>query len=292
MPGTAPWTATDSATPQNPRARPPYHGSPLWAKTVPPTARSADSTSVLSDGSGVGMMCLDLSLFLILVTFFAMSAYFSMDSQQNNTSPAAIQDQTSRQAEMFANRIAKNYKHLKKWAKSAGVECFRVYDRDIPELPFALDLYSDRAHLQEYRKPVMELRGQRHWLTAMHKAAAQALNIALERVTLKQRHGQRPDDQYRKLAASAQDFVVREGGYRFIANLTDHLDSGLFLDHRETRTLVGRLAAGRRVLNLFCYTGSFSVYAAKGNAASTTSVDLSKTYLEWARRNFELNGLD
>ena len=215
-----------------------------------------------------------------------------MDSQQNNTSPVAIEDQTTRQAEMFANRIAKNYRHLKKWARNAGVECFRVYDRDIPELPFALDLYSDRAHLQEYSRPVMEGRTQRHWVKAMHEAAARALNIAPERVTLKQRHGQRPDDQYRKLAASAQDFVVREGAHRFIVNLTDHLDTGLFLDHRGTRALVGTLAAGRRVLNLFCYTGSFSVYAAKGGAASTTSVDLSKTYLDWARRNFEINGLD
>ena len=193
---------------------------------------------------------------------------------------------------MFANRILKNTRHLKKWAKSAGVECFRIYDRDIPELPFALDLYSDRAHLQEYSKPVMEVRAQRNWLMAMHAATARALKIPLERVTLKQRHGQRPDDQYRKLATSAQDFVVREGGHRFIVNLTDHLDTGLFLDHRQTRALVGTLAAGRRVLNLFCYTGSFSVYAAKGEAASTTSVDLSKTYLDWARRNFEINGLE
>ncbi len=215
-----------------------------------------------------------------------------MNSQQNNSSATPVQDQAVQQAEMFANRISKNVKHLKKWAKSAGVECFRVYDRDIPELPFAVDLYSDRAHLQEYSKPVMEVRAQRRWLTAMHEAAAQALNIPLERVTLKQRYGQRPDDQYRKLAASAQDFVVREGGNRFIVNLTDHLDTGLFLDHRQTRALVGTLAAGRRVLNLFCYTGSFSVYAARNKAASTTSVDLSKTYLDWARRNFELNGLE
>jgi 23S rRNA (cytosine1962-C5)-methyltransferase len=215
-----------------------------------------------------------------------------MDSQQNNTSAIVIPDQTVHQAEMFANRIAKNTKHLKKWAKNAGIECFRIYDRDIPELPFALDLYGDRAHLQEYSKPTMDVRAQRRWLTAMHEAAARALNIPLERVTLKQRHGQRPDDQYRKLATSAQDFVVREGGNRFIVNLTDHLDTGLFLDHRETRALVGTLAAGRRVLNLFCYTGSFSVYAARSGAASTTSVDLSKTYLDWARRNFELNGLE
>ena len=215
-----------------------------------------------------------------------------MDSQQNNTSATVIQDQTIRQAEMFANRIAKNVKHLRKWAKNAGIECFRIYDRDIPELPFALDLYADRAHLQEYSKPVMDVRAQRHWLSAMHGAAARALNLPLERVALKQRHGQRPDDQYRKLGTGVQDFVVREGGHRFIVNLTDHLDTGLFLDHRETRALVGTLAPGRRVLNLFCYTGSFSVYAARSKAASTTSVDLSKTYLDWARRNFELNGID
>ena len=215
-----------------------------------------------------------------------------MDSQQNNTSDTFSADQTVRQAEMFANRIAKNTRHLRKWAKQAGVECFRIYDRDIPELPFALDLYSNRAHLQEYSKPVMDVREQRRWLTAMHEAAARALKLPLNSVALKQRHGQRPNQQYRKLAASAQDFVVREGGHRFIVNLTDHLDTGLFLDHRDTRALVGTLARGRRVLNLFSYTGSFSVYAARNQAASTTSVDLSKTYLDWARRNFELNGLD
>ena len=215
-----------------------------------------------------------------------------MDSQQYNTSDAESAGQAARQAEMFANRIAKNVKHLKKWARNAGVECFRIYDRDIPELPFALDLYADRAHLQEYSKPAMDVRAQRRWLSAMREAAARALSLPLQSVTLKQRHGQRPDEQYRKRATSAQDFVVREGGHRFIVNLTDHLDTGLFLDHRETRALVRTLARGKRVLNLFCYTGSFSVYAASNHAASTTSVDLSKTYLDWARRNFELNGLE
>jgi 23S rRNA (cytosine1962-C5)-methyltransferase len=215
-----------------------------------------------------------------------------MDSQQNNTSEVQGAAPTVRQAEMFANRVAKNVKHLRKWAKNAGIECFRIYDRDIPELPFALDLYADRAHLQEYSKPLMDGRAQRQWLAAMHEAAARALGLPLKNVFVKQRHGQRPDEQYRKLAASAHDFVVREGGHRFIVNLTDHLDTGLFLDHRQTRALVASLAPGRRVLNLFCYTGSFSVYAAANQAASTTSVDLSRTYLDWARRNFELNGLD
>jgi 23S rRNA (cytosine1962-C5)-methyltransferase len=214
-----------------------------------------------------------------------------MDSQQNNTTGTSIDTFAAQQAEMFANRIAKNARHLGKWARKAGIECFRVYDRDIPELPFALDLYSDRAHLQEYSRPAMDVHAQRRWLAAMHEAAARALGLPSKSVALKRRHGQRPGEQYRRLASSARDFVVREGGHRFIVNLTDYLDTGLFLDHRDTRALVAKLAPGRRVLNLFCYTASFSVYAAGNQAASTTSVDLSKTYLDWARRNFELNGL-
>src|SRR4051812_37224986 len=125
-----------------------------------------------------------------------------MDSQQNNTSDALTAGQTGRQSEMFANRIAKNLKHLRKWAQSAGIDCFRIYDRDIPELPFALDLYADRAHLQEYSKPVLDAPAQRRWLAAMHEAAARALKLPLTSVALKARHGQRPDEQYRRLAAS------------------------------------------------------------------------------------------
>lgn len=215
-----------------------------------------------------------------------------MDSQQNNTAEGTPAFRTMQQAEMFANRIEKNRKHLAKWAKKAGIECFRIYDRDIPELPFALDLYGGRAHLQEYSRPALDAREQRRWVSAMHQAAAGALGLPLDAVVLKQRHGQSPDNQYGKLARSARDFVVREGELRFIVNLTDHLDTGLFLDHRDTRALVGNLARGRHVLNLFCYTGSFSIYAARGGAASTTSVDLSKTYLNWAARNFALNGVD
>ncbi len=215
-----------------------------------------------------------------------------MESQQYNTSDPDAAAQTARQAEMLANRVAKNARHLLKWAKVAGVECFRIYDRDIPELAFALDLYAGQAHLQAYSLPVMNPRAQRQWLQAMHEAVARALDLPLSNVSLKHRQGQRPDEQYRKLAPGAADFVVREGGHRFIVNLTGYLDTGLFLDHRDTRALVGQLAPGRRVLNLFCYTGSFSVYAARNQAAATTSVDLSKPYLDWARRNFALNDMD
>jgi 23S rRNA (cytosine1962-C5)-methyltransferase len=198
----------------------------------------------------------------------------------------------TQQAEMFLNRVAKNYRHLRKWARRAGIECFRIYDRDIPELPFALDVYGQRAQLQEYSAPVADVRSQRDWRSAMHAAAAQALALPLREVVLKQRHGQRPEAQYRKLGPRGEDFIVGEGGHRFIVNLTDYLDTGLFPDQRQTRALVQRQALSRNVLNLFCYTGSFSVYAAAGGAKTSTSVDLSNTYLDWARRNFELNGMD
>jgi 23S rRNA (cytosine1962-C5)-methyltransferase len=199
---------------------------------------------------------------------------------------------TATQAQMLLNRVAKNYRHLRKWARREGIECFRVYDRDIPELAFALDVYGPRAQLQEYSAPVTDVRTQREWRSAMHAAAAQAIDLPLQQVVLKQRHGQRPDAQYRKLGPRGEDFIVGEGGHRFIVNLTDYLDTGLFLDHRQTRTRVQSLAADTHFLNLFCYTGSFSVYAAAGGAKTSTSVDLSNTYLDWARRNFELNGMD
>lgn len=193
-------------------------------------------------------------------------------------------------AEMFANRVAKNFRHAAKWARKQGIECFRVYDRDIPEIPLALDVYGDHAHLQEYSPPPLNLPGQRAWIAAMHQAAAAALGIPVQRVVLKQRHGQRPDAQYRRVGGSGGDFVIREGGHVFIVNLTEYLDTGLFPDHRQTRALVGARAPGKRFLNLFCYTASFSVYAAA--ARFSVSVDLSKTYLDWARRNFELNRMD
>ena len=196
------------------------------------------------------------------------------------------------QALMFANRVAKNYRHLRKWAKKGGIECFRIYDRDIPELPLVLDIYGDRAHLQEYSRVANEGAAHREWRKAMHAAAAEATGIPLRLVALKERHGQSPDGQYRKVDSRAEDFVVAEGGHRFIVNLTDYLDTGLFLDHRQTRAMVGERAAGKRFLNLFCYTASFSVHAAGGGAKESVSVDLSNTYLDWARRNFELNGID
>jgi 23S rRNA (cytosine1962-C5)-methyltransferase len=192
----------------------------------------------------------------------------------------------------FRNRIAKNARHWGKWARRRGIECYRVYDRDIPEFAFALDVYGERAHLQEYRRTAEEP-GLEHegWLRAVQAAAAEGLGLAGQRVVLKRRVQRRAGEQHEKTGSRGEDFVVHEGGHRFLVNLEAYLDTGLFLDHRNARAMVEAEARGRRFLNLFCYTGSFTVYAVAGGAASSVSVDLSNTYLRWAQRNFTLNGI-
>ncbi len=196
-----------------------------------------------------------------------------------------------RQAEYFRNRVAKNEKALRRWARREGVEALRLYDRDIPEVPLALDRYGDALLMALYERPYeKEEELEAEWLDLMATSAAQALSVDPALVFMKRRKRQRGDEQYERLAGEAAERRVREGGLSFIVNLSDYLDTGLFLDHRETRSLVRAESAGKRVLNLFCYTGSFSVYAAAGGAASVTSVDLSNTYLSWASRNLALNG--
>jgi 23S rRNA (cytosine1962-C5)-methyltransferase len=193
----------------------------------------------------------------------------------------------------FTNRVRKNARHLSKWARRSGIECYRVYDRDIPEFAFALDVYGRYAHLQEYSRRSDRDDAQRaQWREAVHSAAAQALNLPLAHVVAKRRERRGAGEQHEKTGRRGRDFVVSEQGHRFSVNLEAHLDSGLFLDHRVTRSLVEREARGRRFLNLFCYTASFTVYAAAGGATSSVSVDLSNTYLHWAQRNFQLNGVD
>lgn len=193
----------------------------------------------------------------------------------------------------FLNRLRRNFRHWGRWARRRGIQCYRVYDRDIPEFAFAVDVYGERAHLQEYwRGGEAGVPERDAWLAAIREAAAQALEIPAGRVAIKRRERQRGTDQYEKTGARGEDFAVEEGGHRFVVNLEAYLDTGLFLDHRITRALVAEQAAGKRFLNLFCYTGSFTVYAAGGGARESLSVDLSNTYLDWAKRNLQLNGLD
>jgi 23S rRNA G2069 N7-methylase RlmK/C1962 C5-methylase RlmI len=192
---------------------------------------------------------------------------------------------------MLANRVRKNARHRRKWARRTQVSCYRIYDRDIPELPVAIDWYEGRLYLAEYSGHRADERDEQA-IKTWGEAVCQALNISPELLFLKIRSRQRGAEQYVPLARSGERFVVGEGGLRFYVDLTDYLDTGLFLDHRVARGVVREMANGCRVLNLFAYTGSFTVYAAAGGASQTTTVDLSKTYLKWAEDNMSLNGFD
>jgi 23S rRNA G2069 N7-methylase RlmK/C1962 C5-methylase RlmI len=205
---------------------------------------------------------------------------------------------TADQAQMFANRLQKRLRHLKKRVVRAGAGVFRLYDRDIPEIPLVLDYYGDVSLPREaalcgalYKRPYeKDESDEENWLSAMKDAACAALGIDSERVFIKQRQRQRGASQYEKVDSACFTMIVSEGGLAFKVNLSDYLDTGLFPDRRLLRALVRAEAPGKKVLNLFSYTGSFSVYAAAGGAAQTDSVDLSNTYLSWARENFSLNG--
>ena len=188
--------------------------------------------------------------------------------------------------EMFANRLKKNARHLGKWAKREAVTCWRVYDKDIPELPVTVDTYEGALVINDYRIDPTD----QTWLDALAEAARDALDAKDVFIKRRERLTDRRDGhQYERIAKENEFRIVHEGGQKFRVNLGDYVDTGLFLDHRITRA---RVAAepGTSLLNLFAYTGAFSVHAAAAGKA-TTSVDLSNTYTEWARANLELNGL-
>ncbi|MBV1775004.1 class I SAM-dependent methyltransferase [Burkholderiaceae bacterium DAT-1] len=194
--------------------------------------------------------------------------------------------------EEFRNRLAKSYKHTAKWARKQGITCFRIYDRDVLQYPVAIDLYGDRVHVAEFETGWQQT-DEEHaaWAADVRAVITDVLGHEPADFAFKMRRRQRGESQYEKTGETGNDFVVEENGRRFWVNLHAYLDTGLFLDHRNTRKRVGEEAAGKRVLNLFSYTGSFSVYAATGGADETVTVDLSNTYLDWAKRNFELNGM-
>ncbi|AMB87986.1 50S rRNA methyltransferase [Pseudomonas agarici] len=205
--------------------------------------------------------------------------------------PVIEQARLSEGGQMFANRLQKNLKQLGKWAKREGVDCYRVYDADMPEYSLAIDLYHDWVHVQEYAAPksIDPQKAQTRLFDAL-AAIPQALNVDKSRVIIKRRERQSGTKQYERQSAEGKFTEVSEGGVKLLVNLTDYLDTGLFLDHRPMRLRIQKEAAGKRFLNLFCYTATASVHAAKGGARTTTSVDLSRTYLDWARRNLSLNG--
>lgn len=241
------------------------------------------------------------------------------------------QKKTEYQAELFSNRLKKKYKELRKWARKSRVSCYRLYDRDIPEIPVSLDLYeflpdgvdsvieaarfmSDQnarlsandpaveheikertyAVLYLYERPYEKSdEDEAAWLDAMSAAASEVLGIELSHIVKKSRghKSHKDDEQYQKNdSIQTVSGIVQEQGQLFRLDLTSYLDTGLFFDHRPLRSVVRDTCSKKRVLNLFCYTGSFSVYSAQGNASFVESVDLSNTYLSWAKDNMKLNG--
>ena len=196
-------------------------------------------------------------------------------------------------AHMFANRIRKNRKRLASWLKREQIECYRLYDADMPEYAVAVDMYGQRVCVAEYQAPQgIDPQAAARRLAEIHAALPAALGIAAGAIVYKQRRRQRGAGQYEKQDDRGELFSVSEGRARLLVNLQDYLDTGLFLDHRPLRKRLGQEAAGADFLNLFCYTGAATVHAALGGARSTTSVDMSNTYLAWLRKNLAHNKLD
>lgn len=233
------------------------------------------------------------------------------------------------QAELFSNRLKKKYREIRKWARRNGITSYRIYDRDIPEIPLSLDVYEflpenikEKSQAKDffdnvnkkisendpkvqkelesrlwaviylYERPYeKDTTEEEKWLSLMAESASRVLNVPEKRIIKKMRKSQKGLSQYEKNVGERDvKGLVYEQGEIFSVDLSSYIDTGLFLDHRPTRLLVKEEASQKRVLNLFCYTGSFSVYAAEGGASYVESVDLSNTYLSWAKENMTLNG--
>ena len=195
-------------------------------------------------------------------------------------------------AEDFANRLLKNMKRLDKWAKREDIQCYRLYDADLPEYNVAIDRYNEYLIIQEYRAPKeIDAQKVRRRFLDIVSTTRYLLDLTDDQLIIKVRERQKGRQQYEKLDSKKQRLVVQEGPAKIIVNLQDYLDTGLFLDHRPTRLRIGTMAKGKDFLNLFCYTATASIHAALGGAKSTTSVDMSNTYLSWGQENFTENGI-
>ncbi|MGZ8144871.1 MAG: bifunctional 23S rRNA (guanine(2069)-N(7))-methyltransferase RlmK/23S rRNA (guanine(2445)-N(2))-methyltransferase RlmL, partial [Methylosarcina sp.] len=198
-------------------------------------------------------------------------------------------------AEMFANRLEKNLKKLSKWARQNHISCYRVYDADLPEYAVAVDIYQGEEvwiNVQEYEPPksIDQSKADQR-LAGVLAEIPRVLNVSPNHVFLKIRRKQKSTDQYEKQGSQGVFHVIEEGGCKLWVNFQDYLDTGLFLDHRPIRTMIQQQAKGKRFLNLFAYTGSATVHAAKGGAMATTTVDMSNTYINWAKKNLALNNI-
>ena len=199
-----------------------------------------------------------------------------------------LEPKFKKQAEMLANRAKKRFKHLNKKFKKQNIEIFRLYDWDIPEIRAVVDWYAGHLVIAEYTRQ----HSVPEWLPMMGKALGKALDVPMAKVHLKQRRvGKMDGKRYERISHTNTKIVMNERDLKFLINPFDYVDTGLFSDHRNTRQMVREMAAGKDFLNLYCYTGSFSCYAAKGGASSTMSVDRSDTAITWTRENMELNKL-
>lgn len=195
-------------------------------------------------------------------------------------------------AQMAYNRLKKNLNELKPLMEAQGVSCYRIYDADMPEYSAAIDMYEGKwINLQEYAPPAtIEKEAAERRLNELVLATERATGIDIENIYIKQRKEQKGKEQYKKLASKNKFYIAKENGVQLLVNFTDYLDTGIFLDHRPIRKFIQENSKNKRFLNLFCYTGTASLDAVKGGALSTTSVDASATYLDWAMENFKLNG--
>jgi 23S rRNA (guanine2445-N2)-methyltransferase / 23S rRNA (guanine2069-N7)-methyltransferase len=222
---------------------------------------------------------------------------FDLGETREPRTPEAARAERSKRpgAQMFANRLRKNLARLDPWAERERIDCYRLYDADMPEYAFAVDLYGREPRhvsLQEYAAPkTVDIQGARERRRDVLAALPQVLQVPLEQIHSRVRKPQKGAEQYEKRALDAGRIAVREAGLEFWVNFGDYLDTGLFLDHRIVRGMLREWAGDADFLNLFCYTGSATVYAAAGGARSSVSVDLSNTYLDWAHENLVLNRL-
>ncbi len=210
-----------------------------------------------------------------------------IDRQSTQMLPLEQQPQ-----DMFSNRLRKNMKQLDKWARKQKISCYRLYDADMPEYAVAIDRYHDWLHVQEYAPPSsIDPDKSEQRLKLVMDVLPAVTGVSADRIVLKQRRRQEGKSQYQRMDRQGEFFEVAEGAARVLVNLRDYLDTGLFLDHRPIRKWIFENSRGKRFLNLFSYTSVVTVHASLGGAISTTSVDMSATYLEWARKNFALNGM-
>ncbi|MDI1351656.1 MAG: bifunctional 23S rRNA (guanine(2069)-N(7))-methyltransferase RlmK/23S rRNA (guanine(2445)-N(2))-methyltransferase RlmL [bacterium] len=217
---------------------------------------------------------------------------YCLDITSANELKGTMSSSLSPNAQMLLNRLEKNHSHLQKWAKKNQISCYRVYDADLPEYAYAIDIYNDHAVLQEYAAPasIPIHKAEKRSLEVM-QVVPRALGISPDKMVVKKRKQQKGTEQYQKMDQTRHTMAVTEGRAQLKVNLYDYLDTGLFLDHRLLRLSFAQLTSGTRFLNCFCYTASASIHAALAGAI-TTNVDLSNTYLAWGEENFRLNRLD